>query len=87
MTATLRLPRFLSEVANTDRDQIVEGDSVEMVLSDLFARAPGLRPHLLDEKGQIRDHVSVFVNQEQADLATPVADGARIQVLQAVSGG
>ncbi len=87
MTATLRLPRFLSDVANADRLQTVEGDNVETVLSDLFAKVPGLRSHLLDEQGRIRAHVSVFVDQEQADLATPVGEGARIQVLQAVSGG
>jgi len=87
MTASMRLPRFLSDVANTGRDHTVEGENVEMVLADLFAKAPRLRPHLLDEQGQIRAHVSVFVNQQQADMSAPVADGARIQVLQAVSGG
>jgi molybdopterin synthase sulfur carrier subunit len=87
VTATLRLPRFLSAAANTEHVQTVEGDSLEMALSYLFARQPGLRPHLLDENGKIRSHVSVFVDQRRADLSTPITDGAQIQVLQAVSGG
>jgi molybdopterin converting factor small subunit len=87
VTATLRLPRFLSTVANTEKVQTVDGENLEKVLTDLFAREPGLRPHILDEGGQIRAHVSVFVDREQADLETEVRDGAEIQVLQAVSGG
>jgi hypothetical protein len=73
--------------ANTDLRHTVAGDNVEMVLNDLFGQEPGLRFHLLDETGGIRPHVSVFVDGRQANLATSVADGAEVYVLQAVSGG
>jgi sulfur carrier protein ThiS len=87
MTATLRLPRFLASVANTDHVLTVEGRSLEEALAHLFASEPGLRTHLLEESGGIRPHVSVFVDGEQADLSTTIGEGSRIQVLQAVSGG
>jgi molybdopterin converting factor small subunit len=60
---------------------------VSQVLTSLFQAEPGLRNHLIDEEGNIRTHVLVFVDGERADLSTPVPDGAEVQVLQAVSGG
>jgi hypothetical protein len=73
--------------ANTDLRHTVAGDDVETALKDLFGQEPGLRSHLLDETGGIRPHVSVFVDGRQAELGTPVEEGAEIYVLQAVSGG
>jgi molybdopterin converting factor small subunit len=73
--------------ANTDLRHLVVGDTVETVLESLFGQHPGLRNHLLEDTGGIRPHVSVFVDGRQADLTTPVAEGAEVFVLQAVSGG
>jgi sulfur-carrier protein len=73
--------------ASTDLRHVVSGETVEKALESLFGREPGLRNHLLDENGVIRPHVSVFVDGRQAELVTPVSDGAEIYVLQAVSGG
>jgi molybdopterin converting factor small subunit len=87
MTATLRLPRVLAMTANIDLRHLVAGDTVASVLESLFDQHPGLRNHLLDDNGGIRPHVSVFVDGRQANLTTPVADGAEVYVLQAVSGG
>ncbi|MCI0425533.1 MAG: MoaD/ThiS family protein [Actinobacteria bacterium] len=87
MTSTVRLPRVLAMTANTDLRHVVNGDTVETALESLFGRQPGLRSHLLDETGEIRPHVSVFVDGRQAALVTPVTDGSEIYVLQAVSGG
>jgi molybdopterin converting factor small subunit len=87
VTATLRLPRGLASVANTDLSHQVEGDTLAGALDDLFEREPGLRNHILDEEGRIRPHVSMFVDRDQAGLTAPVRDGAEIHVLNAVSGG
>jgi hypothetical protein len=87
MTAVVRLPRILSDAANTDTRLPVDGDTVESSLIDLFQREPGLRNHLLDESGAIRPHVSIFVDGSQAELDTDVRAGSEIRVLHAVSGG
>lgn len=87
MTATLRLPRILSEAANTSATHAVEGDTVQDVLDDIFRRRPGLRNHILDDSGEIRPHVSVFVDGKQADMASEVREGAQVRILHAVSGG
>lgn len=87
MSARLRLPRVLADIANVDRYVQVDGSSVETVLASLFASHPGLRNHIISESGAVRDHVSVFVDGRQAGLASEVVEGSEIVVLQAVSGG
>lgn len=85
--STLRLPRLLSETVRVEPVHDVSGATVQDALDDLLARVPGLRSHILDEKAAIRPHVSVFVDGEQAELATEVAPSSEIRVLNAVSGG
>ena len=87
MTVKVKLPRILTQAVREGLRHEVTGDDVGQVLNGLFDREPGVRNHLIDEKGEIRTHVLVFVDGERADLSTPVPDGAEVQVLQAVSGG
>ena len=78
---------MLSEAANTDLRHEVVGTTVAEALGALFESKPGLRNHILDDAGQVRPHVSMFVGGVQSDLSTSVPDGAEIRVLHAVSGG
>jgi molybdopterin synthase sulfur carrier subunit len=61
------------------------------VLDQVFARHPALRGYVLDDQGGLRQHMCIFVDGEQiADrrtLSDPVADGAEVWVMQALSGG
>jgi len=70
-----------------------EADSgtLRAVLDQVFARQPAVRGYVLDDQGGLRQHMSVFIDGEQiADrrhLSDPVADGAEVWVMQALSGG
>lgn len=87
MTASLRLPRMLTHSVRGGLVHQVSGGSVRDALDDLIRMEPGLGGHLLDEAGEIRPHVSLFVDGLQAGLDTPLRDGANIRILHAVSGG
>jgi molybdopterin converting factor small subunit len=87
MTAELRLPRLLAEIANTGPSHQVTGSTAGEALDDLFSRLPGLRNHVLDEKGNLRPHVSLFADGEQADLERAIGSDTVIRILHAVSGG
>jgi len=87
MTVKVRLPRILTQAVRDGLRHELTGGDVGQVLDRLFEAEPGLRNHLIDEDGQIRTHVLVFVDGERADLQTPVPEGGEVQVLQAVSGG
>jgi len=76
------------------RDQVEIGgepDSVAAALEALWALYPGLRDRVANEQGQIREHVNVFVGNENirytGGLRTAVPAGGEISILQAVSGG
>ena len=57
------------------------------VIDALDARWPGMRDRLCDSTPRIRRHINVFVAGERATLETPLAPGAEVVVLTAISGG
>jgi sulfur-carrier protein len=65
--------------------------TVGEALDALGAQFPGVRERVLIETGEVRQHVNVFVGADSirhtGGLGTPVADGAEISILPAVSGG
>jgi molybdopterin converting factor small subunit len=67
------------------------GGSLRDALEGLFAAHPGIRDRVLTERGEIRQHVNVFVGNTEArtmgGLATPVANGMEISIIPAISGG
>lgn len=64
------------------------GSTVAEVLEDLDRRHPGLRFRMVDEHGQLRKHMRVFVNREIVrDLDVAVADDDEFVIMQALSGG
>ena len=60
-------------------------------LNHWFEQYPNLADYLLDDDGQLRGHLSVFIDGEiavQAEaLDAQVADEADVFVMQAISGG
>ena len=53
--------------------------------------APGLAFYVCDERGRLRQHVNIFVENERVSdrrgLSDAVAPDARVFILQALSGG
>ena len=86
VTFTPHLQRFLDappvEVAAT---------TVAEALEAVFAANPRLRGYVVDERGQLRKHVTVFVGdspiRDRVRLSDAVAADTEIFVLQALSGG
>jgi molybdopterin synthase sulfur carrier subunit len=63
------------------------GDALE----ELGAMYPGVARRVLDEQGEVRPHINLFVGGDCVrfgeGLATPLPDGCEIAILPAVSGG
>jgi sulfur-carrier protein len=83
----VRLRAPLSELAGGNRELELEGSTVGEVLQALEQRHPDVRGWILDEHGQIREHINVFVNKEYGREDTAVLDSDRLHVLPAISGG
>ena len=68
-----------------------ESQTVAQLLDRAFADHRVLDGKVRDERGEIRRHVKVFVNGEDATrgegVGTRVPAGARVHIINAVSGG
>jgi molybdopterin synthase sulfur carrier subunit len=65
----------------------LEGGTVLTVLRDLERRHPEITGWVLDERGQIRRHINVYINGEKGREETPVGERDRVDVLPAITGG
>ena len=69
----------------------VTGSTVREALEEVFATHPPLRSYILDDQGQLRTHVAIFIDgdqiQDQSKQSDPIPTSARIHVIQALSGG
>jgi molybdopterin converting factor small subunit len=85
--ALVRLRAPLSELAGGKRELQLEGRTVAEVLLALEREHPGTKGWILDERGQIREHVNVFVNRDYGREETAVGESDRLHVIPAISGG
>ena len=93
MAITIELPGALQAHASGSASVVIDRpcDSVRAVLEALAEQWPGVLDRVLTERGELRQHVNVFVGDENSrfigGLHAPVPDGSTILILPAVSGG
>lgn len=73
------------------RALVVDAANVGEVVAALEALAPGFAFYVCDERGRLRQHVNIFIENERitdrATLTDPVDGGSRVSIIQALSGG
>lgn len=91
MSATVRIPTTLRPMTGGKSEVEVEGSTVGEVLKALDAAHPGFADRLLDDEGNLRKFVNVFVADDDVrfmdGLATEVPDGETVAIIPAVAGG
>ena len=91
MTAHVRIPTILRTYTDGESEVSAEGDTLAAVLDDLDANYSGIKGRVLDEGGELRRFVNVYVGNDDVrfleNLATPTPDGTQISVIPAVAGG
>jgi molybdopterin converting factor small subunit len=69
----------------------VAGATVGEVLDRVFEANERARGYVLNERGELRKHMVVFINgtpiRDRMTLSDPVVDGSEVCVMQALSGG
>jgi molybdopterin converting factor small subunit len=90
---TINIAGFLADFTN-GRSEISVNSSpatVKEALNELWQLHVGLRDRVVNEQGQLRTHVNIFVDGENIRrkqlLDTPVCDRTEITILPSVSGG
>lgn len=93
MSVVFHIPGML--VFLTDGQRRIEIEASPATLREavelLGSRYPAIRDRILTEQHQVREHVNVFVGNEEMryldGLATQLCPGTEITIMQAVSGG
>ena len=91
MPVTVRIPTPLRRMTNgQDKVEMAEATLSEMIesLEDSF---PGVKERLIDENGELRYFVNIYLNGEDVrflqGLETAAAAGDEISIVPAVAGG
>ncbi len=89
MSITLLLPYALREYTDGVAELTMSAASVEDALARLVARYPRLRRHLFEERGGVRGHVRLYVNEDEVNdpHARTVEDGDTIMIVPSIAGG
>lgn len=91
MSTTVRIPTPLRNLTGDQATVSAEGATVGEVVNNLEAAYPGIGERILDDGGQVRRFVNVFVDDEDIRFAngldTPVAEGTTVSIIPAVAGG
>ena len=73
------------------REIRVEASTVAEVIQQMERIAPGFAFYVCDERGRLRQHVNVFVEEERVTdrqrLSDRVQAESRVFIIQALSGG
>ncbi len=91
MPVQVRVPSPLRKFTAGSDQVPASGDSVRAVIEDLERRHPGIRERLLDEQGELRRFVNVYLNGDDIRfldrLNSKVNDGDDISIVPAIAGG
>lgn len=91
MTSTLTIPSPLRKFTDGQAKLEISGNTVSQTLDELFRSYPELQKHLLDESGNLRNFVNIYINsidvRTQDSLDTVVPNGADIRIIPAIAGG
>jgi sulfur-carrier protein len=91
VTATIRIPTILRTYTEGESEVKADGATLSEVLDDLDANYAGIKGRILDDQGELRRFVNVYVGNDDVrfldNLETPTPDGTQISVIPAVAGG
>ena len=91
MSVEVRVPTALRQHTGGERVVHADGATVAAVLDSLLRQFPGLKDQLMNEEGQVRQFVNIYVNDEDIRyldrLDTALGDGDNLAILPAVAGG
>lgn len=85
------IPSQLESYTNGQRQLQLPPDnclSLDELTRELDRLFPGIRFRIVDEQGNIRRHIAIFVGETMVrNLAVPLTGNERVQIVGALSGG
>jgi molybdopterin synthase sulfur carrier subunit len=91
MPVTVRIPTPLRSITKGSAEVQAKGGSVADVVEDLERQFPGLRERLVDEGGDLRRFINIYVNEEDIRFLqgkkTALKEGDQVSIVPAIAGG
>ena len=91
MEVCVRIPTPLKKLAGEQDTIKAKGRTVGEVLQWLTETYPGLKERLLDEHGEVRRFVNIYINEEDIrfiqNLETALKNRDRLSIIPAIAGG
>ena len=91
MPIKVNIPTPLRKLTNGDSEVSVDATQVGELIENLDSEFNGIAGKLLDENGEIRRYVNVFVNDEDIRFldgkSTSLKDGDDVSIVPAIAGG
>ena len=91
MSKKVRIPTPLRKLTNNEELVEVNAATIGEAITELQSRYPGIAERLVDEKGEVRRFVNVYVNEEDIRFLqgsqTALKDGDEISIIPAIAGG
>jgi molybdopterin converting factor small subunit len=88
----LKIPTAMRSYVNGVVELRVNGNTVIQAVQDMLERFPALKPHLTNNRGELRSFVNLFLGDENIKdlpqgLNTPLAESDTVLILPSVAGG
>ena len=91
MSVLVRIPTPLQKLVGGKAEVQAEGATLREVVASLVAQNGEFQTRLMDDKGELRRFVNVYVNEEDVrflqKLDTPLKDGDEVSIVPAIAGG
>lgn len=91
MPVTVHVPTPLRKLTGDQAEVQVQAGSVAELVDSLERSHAGIRERLVDEEGEIRRYVNMYVNEEDVRFLdgkeTILKDGDSVSIVPAIAGG
>jgi molybdopterin synthase sulfur carrier subunit len=91
VSVSVRVPTILRPYTKGASEVSVEGATLNEVLESLDTSFPGIKGRVLDDSGELRRFVNVYVDNDDVRFAeglqTNIKDGGQVSIIPAVAGG
>jgi len=91
MPILVRIPTPLRAITKGAAEVQAKGDTVDALVEDLERQCPGLKERLMDESGELRRFINIYVNEEDIRFLqgkkTALKEGDQVSIVPAIAGG
>ncbi len=91
MAVTIRVPTPLRRLTDGQGEIEIEAGTIREAIEKLEEKFPGFKERLLDENGELRKFVNLYLNDEDIrflkGIDTEIKDGDTVSIVPAIAGG